>query len=90
MQQTKRIKTMCAVHKGIFEVGDNDSVFVEVGNKTVTVCLPCQNKIRNLEVCEICKKPRAKQSVRSIKLVGSKKFRRICIWCIKKFRKNSK
>jgi len=88
MQQTKRIKSICAVCKQTIEIGDNDKVFVDLGNKTVTVCLSCQNKIRNYEVCEICKQPRAKRSVRSIKLVGSKKFRRICIWCLKRFRKN--
>lgn len=85
MQQTKRIKTMCAVHKGIFEVGDNDKVYIDLGNKTVTVCIPCQNKIKNLEVCEICKNPRPKNQVKTIRLVDSKKFRRICIWCILDF-----
>jgi len=87
MTTKARIKSMCAVHGGMFEIGDNDKVFVEVDNKTITVCLPCQNKIRNLEVCEICKQPRNKNRVKTIKLVGSKKFRRVCIWCIKRMQK---
>jgi len=86
--QKARIKSLCAVCKQTFEIGDNDKVFVDLGDKTVTVCIPCQNKIKNYEVCEICKQPRRKQSIRTIKLVNSKKFRQICIWCLKRFRKN--
>jgi len=87
MTTKARIKSICAVCHEAFEIGDNDKVFFEIGGKTRTVCLPCQNKIRNLEVCEICKKPRKKQQVKTIRLVGSKKFRRICIWCIKRIHK---
>lgn len=87
MSKIKRITSVCAVHNGVFDIGDNDKVFFEIKGVTRTVCVPCQNKIRNLEICSICKKPRNKQSIKTIKLVDSKKFQRVCIWCIKRLRK---
>jgi len=48
MSRTKRIKSICAVCHQAFEIGDNDKVFFDCGDKTRTVCLPCQKKIEKV------------------------------------------
>ena len=45
---TRRIKSVCAVCKKVFEIGDNDKVFFDNGNVTRTVCESCQEKIKKI------------------------------------------
>lgn len=39
------------------------------------------------EFCSVCEQVRDVKYMRVIKLRGSTKFRRVCIWCMKRFRK---
>lgn len=52
----------------------------------MTAKKPLKNKQK--EKCEICKNMRGRNEMHTIKLLGSKVYRRICIQCLRRFQKN--